>query len=109
MTDLLQEILSLTADDYTPLWELESVAIRLEPSLSRSRLSAALLQMASDGLIAFYRGSSYSGEEAELLPAEASAALADDGAWEWRRARPAEFIQVAATGKGRVVYLTRSP
>lgn len=58
------------------------------------------------GLVSFFRGTAFSGEEQEIRGEGVRAELRNPKNWDWNQPRTTEWVQVAATGKGRDLYLT---
>ena len=57
------------------------------------------------GLISFFRGKSFAGDEKEIRGEAVHVELRNPDNWDWNQPRSNEWVQAAATGKGRDVYL----
>ena len=105
---LFRDLMSLVTDDFAALWELQSLAERYPKSrlASRMRITELLRELVRDDFVKLYLGTEFAGEEVEVPAERVAEALANSENWNWDRPRGSEFLQVAATGKGRVAYLT---
>lgn len=57
------------------------------------------------GLVSFFRGTAFSGEEQEIRGDAVLVELRNPDNWDWNQPRSIEWVQVGATGKGRDTYL----
>lgn len=104
ITNLQLKILDEVVEDYTQLWEIEEVVKiekeELAPGLSRRIAVAAILDLANQGLIEFFVGTSFGGEEKLLSKHEIPDDLTEDQYWNPELPIRVPSIQVGATQKG---------
>jgi hypothetical protein len=101
-------ILDLAVEDFIGLWEVVAAMRDLFPGKNESELRgiafSVVRQLLEDGLITFYRGREFGGEEVILQPEEAHHVLSKDSNWEWNAPTLPEHIRLIATDKGDEAY-----
>ena len=104
---LVNEIMSLTVDDYVNLWEVVPLVEECLPTdqrgAARERVRAILEEFAALGLVSFWWRAWPDGDPEPVPTHEAIGLLADERAWAQRSDWPRDLL-VTATDAGERLY-----
>lgn len=113
LTALHREILDLAVEDYYGLWEIEDVVARglPEPEIARARevSRSLMLELADGGLIEFYLGTRFAGEERPLAVDEMPDFLVVDRYWDAAGPTSEPHVRIGATKKGEEQLQVENP
>lgn len=109
LSSLQESILDLATEDLIGFWEIVPSARKVWPGVSgeelRARISTALLELLRMGIVEFYVGSVFSGEQV-LLPGDRVAGeLSEPLNWDEMIPTMERGVRVTATESGRERYL----
>ena len=108
---LQRSILELATEDFVGLWETLPVAREICQCLAerelRARVSMALLHLMQEGLVEFFAGAHFSGEQAPLSPEAVERELSDPRNWDAQLPPTERHLRFVATELGRDRYFGR--